>query len=125
MADAKSPLSNAEHKLRSFEAALGEISPLFNFANKAPIFFELSSISRFLAGFACGPPKALEVSSKRRVRVFITGLISAETFDVSAVCRVGGGAGGATTGAGCCCWTGVRVGLDGWVPLKLGLGMNC
>jgi hypothetical protein len=61
------------------------MSPQFNFRNKAPIFFELSSISLFLAGFACGPPRALDVSSKSRVRVNMTGLSSAAKKNIMAV----------------------------------------
>jgi len=79
----------------SFDETFGDISPVLSLANNAPIFFELSSISRFLA---CAPPKALDVSSNSLVSVAITGLSSADTFDVSAVCTVGGGAGGATVG---------------------------
>lgn len=57
------------------------MSLLFNFANKAPIFFELSSISRFLAGFARGPPNASDVSLKSLVKVVITGLCGAGAHD--------------------------------------------
>lgn len=57
------------------------MSLLFSFANKAPIFFELSSISRFLAGFARGPPNASDVSLKSLVKVVITGLCEAGARD--------------------------------------------
>uniref|UniRef100_A0A0A9AIA6 Uncharacterized protein n=1 Tax=Arundo donax TaxID=35708 RepID=A0A0A9AIA6_ARUDO len=60
------------------------MSPLFSFANSAPIFLELSSFSRFLVEFA------LDVSSNNLVSVAITGLSSADTFDESTACTVGG-----------------------------------
>jgi hypothetical protein len=46
---AKSLLSSALHNWMSLDDTLGDISPLFNFANNDPIFLELSSISRFFA----------------------------------------------------------------------------
>lgn len=49
------------------------MSPLLSLANKAPIFLELSSISRFLPGFAREPPNASEVSLKSLVKVATTG----------------------------------------------------
>jgi len=33
----------------SFDETFGDMSPLFSFENNAPIFLELSSISRFFA----------------------------------------------------------------------------
>lgn len=50
------------------------MSPLLSFASKAPIFLELSSISRFLAGFAREPPRASDVSLNSLVNVATTGL---------------------------------------------------
>lgn len=55
------------------------MSPLFNFAKSAPNFFELSSISRFLAGFARAPPNASDVSLNNLVKVAITGFCWAAT----------------------------------------------
>lgn len=49
------------------------MSPLLSFANKAPNFLELSSISRFLAGFAREPPNASDVSLYSLVNVDMTG----------------------------------------------------
>nr|GMD59573.1 hypothetical protein Iba_chr12aCG2780 [Ipomoea batatas] len=49
----------------SLSEAFLDMSPLLSLANKAPNFFELSSISRFLAGFARDPPKACDVSAGR------------------------------------------------------------
>lgn len=49
------------------------MSPLLSLANNAPIFLELSSISRFLPGFAREPPKASDVSLKSLVKVVMTG----------------------------------------------------
>lgn len=48
------------------------MSPLLSLANNAPIFLELSSISRFLPGFAREPPNASDVSLKSLVNVVIT-----------------------------------------------------
>lgn len=70
------------------------MSPLFSFSNNAPIFLELSSISRFLEGLA------LDVSSNNLVSVAITGLSSSGTFDESTLCTVGEGAGGAAADSG-------------------------
>lgn len=50
------------------------MSPPLSFASKAPIFLELSSISRLLDGFAREPPRASDVSLKSLVNVAITGL---------------------------------------------------
>lgn len=55
------------------------MSPLFSFAKSAPNFFELSSISRFLAGFARDPPNASDVSLNNLVKVAITGFCWAAT----------------------------------------------
>lgn len=69
----KSPRSSAWQSCTSFSAAFLDMSPLLSLANKAPSFFELSSISRFLAGFAREPPRASDVSLKSLVKVVITG----------------------------------------------------
>ena len=67
-------MSKAWHSLKSLSEAFSDISPLLSLANKAPIFLELSSISRFLAGFARAPPKASDVSLNSLVNVVMTGL---------------------------------------------------
>lgn len=77
IAVAKSLESSALHNWMSFDETFGDMSPLFSFENNAPIFLELSSISRFFAWVACDPPRALDVSSNSLVSVPITGLSSA------------------------------------------------
>lgn len=56
------------------------MSPLFSFSNNAPIFLELSSISRFLEGLA------LDVSSNNLVSVAITGLSSHQVHLMNQLC---------------------------------------
>lgn len=69
----KSPLSNAWQSWTSLSAAFLDMSPLLSLANNAPIFLELSSISRLLPGFTREPPKASDVSLKSLVNVAMTG----------------------------------------------------
>lgn len=76
-APAKSPASKAWQSWTSLAAAFGEMSPLLSFANKAPIFLELSSISLFLDGFALDPPRAADVSLYSLVKVAMTSFHSA------------------------------------------------